>query len=90
MNSDLDDRSLRELIILMHDTDMASLPDDNSISGKYVLSDRFYQKMNRLIKKVNYKRIASEVSRYAVACVAVTVTLSPTLRLVPAALNVVS
>ena len=39
MNSDLDDRSLRELIILMHNTDMASLPDDNSISGKYVLSD---------------------------------------------------
>lgn len=71
MNSDLDDRSLRELIILMHDMDMTSLPDDDSISGKYVLSDRFYQKMNRLIKKVNYKRIASEVSRYAVACVAV-------------------
>lgn len=75
MNSELDDKRLREIIILMHDTEMEFLPEDKYILGKYKLSDKFYMQMNRLIKKVNYKKRIKEILRYAVACVAVIVIL---------------
>ncbi len=75
MESQLDDNQIKEIVRLMHDTEIASLSDESLIHEKYKLSDKFYRQMNRLIKKQKYKMRALEISKYAVACAAVVMIL---------------
>lgn len=77
MNEDLenDDFEYADIVIQMHDLEMSMIPSDEELRERYVLSEEFYARMERLIKRMSRRERRGIRLRYAVAIVVVLLTL---------------
>ena len=65
-----EDIEMRDFLVQMHEYQMAQIPPKEVLEDKYQLSEIFYQKMDRLLrkqeKKVRFRRIRHGITAAAV------------------------
>lgn len=70
MKNNFDDE-IKNIVAKMHEIEMNSIPQNEELRERYILSDIFYGKMRRLIRKADRKNKVVGAMRYAAATAAV-------------------
>lgn len=70
MNSVLD-KEIKTVIAKLYDIEMKNVPDDSYLQQEYHLSESFYDKMNRLVLKMNNTEKARKLARFLAMTAAV-------------------
>lgn len=69
------DDELKSLVKRMHEYEMSKLPSKDELEETYTLSDTFYKKMERLIKRVEHKSKVRQTKGYIAAGIALVLLL---------------
>ena len=70
MKNNFDDE-IKNIVAKMHEIEQNSIPQNEALRERYELSEGFYKKMKRLVKKVDRSRKVVSAVRYAAATAAV-------------------